>query len=57
MHAGNYRSPKNRPYTRKKYMRGFPQSKITKFTMGDTKAEFEYELRLEPLIDKILPSP
>lgn len=46
MHASNYRSPKNRPFTRKKYMRGFPQSKITKFTMGDTKAEFEYELRL-----------
>ena len=27
-------------------MRGFPQPKITKFTMGDMKAKFEYEARL-----------
>ena len=27
-------------------MRGFPPSKITKFTIGDTKTKFEYEGRL-----------
>jgi len=46
MHARNYRTVKGQPYTRKKFVRGFPPSKITKFTMGDTKSEFEYEARL-----------
>jgi len=46
MHARNYRTVKGQPYTRKKFVRGFPPSKITKFTMGDTKSKFEYEARL-----------
>jgi len=46
MHARNYRTVKGQPYTRKKFIRGFPPSKITKFTMGDTKSKFEYEARL-----------
>jgi large subunit ribosomal protein L10e len=46
MRARNYRTVKGQPYTRKKFVRGFPPSKITKFTMGDTKSEFEYEARL-----------
>jgi len=46
MHARNYRAVKGQPYTRKKFIRGFPPSKITKFTMGDTKSKFEYEARL-----------
>jgi len=46
MHAKNYRPVKGQNYTRKKYVRGFPQPKITKFTMGDTKSKFEYEARL-----------
>jgi large subunit ribosomal protein L10e len=46
MHARNYRTAKRQPYTRKKFVRGFPPPKITKFTMGDTKLEFEYEARL-----------
>jgi len=46
MRARNYRTVKGQPYTRKKFVRGFPPSKITKFTMGDTKSKFEYEARL-----------
>jgi len=46
MRAKNYRTPKGRPYTRKEFVKGFPQPKITKFTMGDTKAKFEYKARL-----------
>lgn len=46
MRARNYRTVKGQPYTRKKFVRGFPPSKITKFTMGDTKSRFEYEARL-----------
>lgn len=46
MHARNYRRVKGQPYTRKKFVRGFPPPKITKFTMGDTKSKFEYEARL-----------
>jgi large subunit ribosomal protein L10e len=46
MHAKNYRPVKGQNYTRKKFVRGFPQPKITKFTMGDTKSKFEYEAKL-----------
>src|SRR3990170_6700659 len=46
MHARNYRAVKNRAYTRKEYARGFPPPKIVKFTMGDTKATFDYEANL-----------
>jgi large subunit ribosomal protein L10e len=46
MHAKNFRHVKNRAYTRKDYARGFPPPKIVKFTMGDTKADFEIEGRL-----------
>jgi large subunit ribosomal protein L10e len=46
MHARNYRPVKNRAYTRKDYARGFPPPKIVKFTMGDTKAQFEIEAKL-----------
>jgi large subunit ribosomal protein L10e len=37
---------KGQPYTRKKYMRGFPPPKIVKFTMGDPTGRFEYEVFL-----------
>lgn len=43
MKAKNYREVKGQPYTRKKYIKGFPQPKITKFTMGDTTRKFEYK--------------
>jgi large subunit ribosomal protein L10e len=46
MHARNYRHVKNRAYTRKEYARGFPPPKIVKFTMGDTRAQFEVEGQL-----------
>jgi large subunit ribosomal protein L10e len=46
MHAKNYRHVKNRAYTRKEYARGFPPPKIVKFTMGDTKGEFQVEGQL-----------
>ncbi len=46
MHASNYRPVRGQAYTRKQYTKGFPPSKIVKFTMGDTKASFDYEARL-----------
>ena len=46
MHAKNYRPVKGQAYTRKQYTKGFPPPKIVKFTMGDTKATFDYEVRL-----------
>jgi len=46
MRARNYRKAKGRPYTRREFVKGFPPPKITKFTMGDTKAKFEYEAKL-----------
>lgn len=46
MRARNYREVKGQPYTRKKFIKGFPPPKITKFTMGDTKSDFEYEAKL-----------
>jgi large subunit ribosomal protein L10e len=46
MHAKNYRHVKGQNYTRTQFVRGFPQPKITKFTMGDVKTKFEYEAKL-----------
>jgi large subunit ribosomal protein L10e len=46
MHARNYRPVKGQAYTRKKFAKGFPPPKIVKFTMGDTKANFEIEAKL-----------
>ncbi|MFP3984898.1 MAG: 50S ribosomal protein L16 [Candidatus Bathyarchaeia archaeon] len=46
MKAKNYRDIKGQSYTRKEYIRSSPPSKITKFTMGDTKTEFPIEARL-----------
>jgi large subunit ribosomal protein L10e len=46
MHARNYGPVKGQAYTRKKYARGFPPPKIVKFTIGDTKAKFDYEVKL-----------
>ena len=49
--AKNYRPVKGQNYTRREFVKGFPPSKITKFTMGDTKAKYEYEgklISLEP---------
>jgi large subunit ribosomal protein L10e len=43
MKAKNYREVKGQNYTRKEYMRGPPQPKITKFTMGDPNIKYEYK--------------
>ncbi len=51
MKARNYRKPKGQPYTRKKYIRGHPQPKIVKFTMGDPNAKFNVHLSLVALED------
>lgn len=41
-----YRVAKNRIYTRKEYMKGTPQSKITIFDMGDLQNAEKFEVRL-----------
>jgi large subunit ribosomal protein L10e len=41
--AKNYREVKGQPYSRHEYIKSIPQSKITKFTMGDTKAQFTHQ--------------
>jgi large subunit ribosomal protein L10e len=46
MHAKNYRHVKGQAFTRKEFVKGVPASKITKFTMGDTGAQFAYEAKL-----------
>jgi large subunit ribosomal protein L10e len=47
--AKNYREVKGQPYTRKEYTKSSPPSKITKFTMGDTKTKFPIEAKLVAL--------
>jgi large subunit ribosomal protein L10e len=44
--AKNYREVKGQPYVRHEYIKSIPQSKITKFTMGDTKANFAFQATL-----------
>ncbi len=46
MKAKNYTAVKGQAFTRKEFSKGFPPPKITKFTMGDTKTEFEYNAKL-----------
>lgn len=46
MKAKNYRQVKGQPYTRKKYAKSPPPSKITKFTMGDPKKSFSTKAKL-----------
>jgi large subunit ribosomal protein L10e len=43
MKARNYRAVKGPAYTRKTYIRGSPQPKITKFSMGDSNVKYEYK--------------
>ena len=49
MKARNYREVKGQSYTRKEYAKSSPPSKITKFTMGDTKTKFPIEAKLVSL--------
>jgi large subunit ribosomal protein L10e len=46
MKASNFREVKGMPYTRKEYIGGIPGLKIVRFTMGNTKEEFEYVVKL-----------
>jgi len=46
MRAKNYRPVKGQNFTRTEFVKGFPQPKITKFTMGDVNQKFDYEGRL-----------
>lgn len=46
MKAKNYREVKGQAYTRREYAKSRPPSKITKFTMGDTKTVFPVEAKL-----------
>jgi large subunit ribosomal protein L10e len=46
MKGRNYRQIKGQAYTRLKYIHGTPPPKISRFTMGDTKSNFEYRISL-----------
>ncbi len=46
MRSRHYSLLKDRPYTRLEYIHSKPQSKITKFTMGNPDQKYEYEVRL-----------
>jgi large subunit ribosomal protein L10e len=46
MKAHNYREVKGMAFTRKKYIRGSPQSKITKFTLGNPLGDFGFKVSL-----------
>ena len=46
MKARNDREVKGQAYTRKKYIRGSPVSKIVKFTMGNPSGSYKYQVRL-----------
>jgi large subunit ribosomal protein L10e len=45
----NYRTPRGQPYTREKYIHGSPPSKISRFILGDTKAQFPFRVSLVSL--------
>jgi large subunit ribosomal protein L10e len=47
----NYRSIRGQAYTRKEYIHGSPLSRLSKYTMGDTKARFEQRAELISLKD------
>lgn len=45
MHGANYRRSNGQPYTRKKYIKGKPQSKIAKYH-GGKRGEYDYCVQL-----------
>ena len=47
MKARNYRDIRGTLYTRVEYIHGAPQPKITRFTMGTYKEDYEAEIRLK----------
>jgi len=47
MKARNYRSIRGMLYTRQEYIHGAPQPRITRFTMGTYREDYEVEVRLK----------
>jgi len=47
MRGRNYRTPKRQVYSSREYIHGVPNPKISKFTMGDTKATYKYRVSLK----------
>ena len=43
MKGKNYRIASGQPYTRKKFIHGAPNPKISKFIMGDSKGKYSYK--------------
>ena len=46
MRPGCYTRVESPPYTKRQYMRGVPEPRIRKFTMGNTSRKFQYEVAL-----------
>jgi len=46
MKAKNFKKVDSMPYTRREFIGGVPQSRITKFTMGDPTGDFEAKVEL-----------
>lgn len=42
----NYREVKGQPYTRREFIKGHPQPKIAKFTIGNPNQDYDYIFRL-----------
>lgn len=51
MKGKNYRLTRGTAYTRKEYIHGVPPPRVSKYTMGNTKASFEYSVSLISLRD------
>ncbi|RJS88565.1 50S ribosomal protein L16 [Candidatus Bathyarchaeota archaeon] len=49
MKAKNFRKVDSMPYTRKEFIGGVPQPRITKFTMGNPEGDFDLRLELVAL--------
>ena len=46
MKAKNFRKTDSMPYTRKEFIKGIPQPRITKFTMGNPEGAFDTKVEL-----------
>lgn len=46
MKGANYREPRGMPYVRREYIAGKPQSKIAKFSSGQSSKNYDYKLEL-----------
>ncbi|MFP3229244.1 MAG: 50S ribosomal protein L16, partial [Nitrososphaeria archaeon] len=46
MRGSNYRIARGMPYTRREYIHGHPQPKISKFTVGNPNRDYDLKLEL-----------